>query len=634
MSTSRNRGFMGVRRKLAWIPALVFTRLRLIWLLRDGGAPLALLVLVLFGLTAIMPVVGAFVAGNLIGQLLAGPATGEIGRAVAGVVGVLAGTQAIEILRNASANLLRQRIDGAIRHTVRIVALAPWGIGHLESPEFQDDAIRASDAGRSVGRLRSAGAAAIGQLALFFRLLSAFFAALLLARLSVLLAVFLFVTALQVRRILRRQWIDVTSAVDATAPGRRRLAYWAGLPASSAAKEVRLLGLTDWLVGRIQALAMRTCGPAWRELHRILRRQRWAAAALTAASVAGLLAPAWAVMAGTIGADQLVTYIIAAGVVLALANVGNEIFDIEYGSGSVAARDRLVDRYQTDAPQAAEYRSTGGPVPSSGRPALCVPVDAGPPLIRFDQVTFCYPGHTRPVLRDLSLSLHPGETLAMVGRNGAGKSTIVKLLAALYRPTAGRITVDGIDLATMDVHSWRSQLAVLFQDFVRYPATVAANVEFGAVHAIGDQSTTVNVLDRVGLPTMVSRLDEWLWREARGGTDLSGGQWQRIATARALFGLAHGRRVLVLDEPTAHLDAVAEASFHERIIVPAGRITTLLISHRFSTICAADRIVMLQSGRVIEEGSHAELIGQHGEYARMFHLQASAYRDDPSVDRP
>ncbi|HTJ35544.1 MAG TPA: ATP-binding cassette domain-containing protein [Dactylosporangium sp.] len=301
---------------------------------------------------------------------------------------------------------------------------------------------------------------------------------------------------------------------------------------------------------------------------------------------------------------------------MAISAMGLEAYDIEHGRRAIAAADDLAA-----LPVAAG--SAGHPVPAAA------------PTIRFEDVVFTYPGATRPVLDGLTLTIRPGETVALVGTNGAGKTTLVKLLGGLYRPQSGRITIDGVDLATLDLPAWRRRLAVLFQDFVHYPADLRENVACAAPERIDDAAVRT-ALEQAGgaalLAGLPSGLDTSLWNEGTDGTDLSGGQWQRVALARALFAVAAGRHVLLLDEPTAHLDVRAEAEFHEAVMSNVGDATTILVSHRLSTVRSADRIILLRDGRVAEEGSHAALLALGGDYTRFFTLQAEAFTADATTE--
>jgi ATP-binding cassette subfamily B protein len=231
------------------------------------------------------------------------------------------------------------------------------------------------------------------------------------------------------------------------------------------------------------------------------------------------------------------------------------------------------------------------------------------------------------VLRDINLHIHAGERIALVGLNGAGKTTLVKLLTRLYDPTEGQVLLDGVDLREYDLTSLHQRFGVIFQDFVRYQFTVRENIAFGQADALDDFDRITSAADRGGASPIISSLprgyDTMLGRRWEKGQELSGGQWQKIALARAFMRKAE---VLVLDEPTSALDAEAEYEIFRRFgELMEGRIA-VLISHRFSTVRMADRIVVLSAGKIIELGSHAELVQLDGAYARLFNLQAEGYR--------
>jgi ATP-binding cassette subfamily B protein len=265
--------------------------------------------------------------------------------------------------------------------------------------------------------------------------------------------------------------------------------------------------------------------------------------------------------------------------------------------------------------------------------------------IRFEGVSFTYPGTDRKVLDRLDLDITAGTSIALVGENGAGKTTLIKLLCRFYDPTEGRITVDGVDIKTLDLDDYRSRLAVIFQDFVHYNLPARDNVGFGALESAGDTAAgkphdNIAALEeaasRVGILEMVEALpDGWDTTLARefGGVDLSGGEWQRVALARAMMAQA-GRNsdLLVLDEPTASLDVRIENELYGHFAELSRGKTTLLVSHRFSTVRMAGRIVLLAGGRVVEDGSHEELIAAGGRYAELYEVQASHYRLTGSLE--
>jgi ATP-binding cassette subfamily B protein len=250
--------------------------------------------------------------------------------------------------------------------------------------------------------------------------------------------------------------------------------------------------------------------------------------------------------------------------------------------------------------------------------------------IRFENVSFAYPGTERRVLNDIRLELKPGSVVAIVGENGAGKSTLVKLLCRLYQPDQGRILVEGVDLARIRVDEWRSRLAGAFQDFFRFEFRARHTVGLGDLPRLEDEAAVVTAVGRAGAQDVVGKLSSGLntqlgatWPE---GVEVSFGQWQKLALARGF--MRDRPLLLVLDEPTAALDAETEHALFERYAAAArgdGRIT-VLVSHRFSTVRMADRIVVLDAGRVVEAGSHEELMAKRGQYAELYSIQAAAYR--------
>jgi ABC-type multidrug transport system fused ATPase/permease subunit len=243
--------------------------------------------------------------------------------------------------------------------------------------------------------------------------------------------------------------------------------------------------------------------------------------------------------------------------------------------------------------------------------------------IRFRDVSFAYP-EGKPVLEHFDLTIPAGSSLAIVGQNGAGKTTLAKLLCRLYDPQSGAIEIDGTDVRSFDLASWRSRIAAVFQDFIRLELPLRDNV---APRGARDDQIRA-ALESAGASNLAT-LDTVLARGYEGGTDLSGGQWQRVALARALCGVTLGAGVVLLDEPTAQLDVRGEAEIFERLLAATRHTTTILISHRFSTVRHADRICVLEHGRVVELGTHDELMALGGRYRTMFDLQAQRFAMAP-----
>jgi ATP-binding cassette subfamily B protein len=245
----------------------------------------------------------------------------------------------------------------------------------------------------------------------------------------------------------------------------------------------------------------------------------------------------------------------------------------------------------------------------------------------FRNVSFRYPGSEADVLKNVSFSLRPGETIALVGENGAGKTTLVKLLARLYDPTEGTILLDGRDLCEYDLDSYQKQLGVIFQDYIHYHLTARENIGFGQTDAMDDGARILKAAELGGASSLVQYLpqglDTMLGKTFEGGVDLSGGEWQKLALSRAFM---RDGQLLILDEPTAALDPLAEYEVYRRFAdLVAGKMV-VLVSHHFSTVRMADRILVLRQGSLIEEGTHEELLAMNGRYAEMFNVQAQKYQ--------
>jgi ATP-binding cassette subfamily B protein len=307
------------------------------------------------------------------------------------------------------------------------------------------------------------------------------------------------------------------------------------------------------------------------------------------------------------------------------------VLELERLTADAAARETGEAHPTGGAPGGAS-----GGVNATGRSLYVLAGDAPCQGIRFERVSFGYAGRDAAVLQDLDLFIPAGRSLAIVGENGAGKTTLVKLIARLYDPSAGRITIDGVDLRAIDPRAWQRRVSAIFQDFMHFALPARDNVAFGAPEQANNHPALVEAARKAGALEVVEALprgwDTVLSRQYAGGADLSGGQWQRLALARALFAVSGGARVLILDEPTANLDVRAEAALYERFLDITQGLTTIVISHRFSTVRRADHILVLEGGRVVEDGTHDALLAAGGRYARMFTLQAQRFAGGDTED--
>jgi ATP-binding cassette, subfamily B, bacterial len=396
-------------------------------------------------------------------------------------------------------------------------------------------------------------------------------------------------------------------------PERRELDYLRFLGASNeSAKEVKIFGLGKYLAERSRGLFERFYAE---NRHLAIRRAIHGGLLNLAPTGAYYLAYVLILLkalAGemTVGGLTLVTGAFARSRSI-MENVVAGVVGIS--EQALFIKD-LFDFFET-APQIVS-KPSALPAPQ--------PVQRG---FEFQHVSFSYAGSDRAVLNDVSFTFDAGERIALVGENGAGKTTLVKLLARLYDPTAGRILLDGVDLREYSVEDLRREIGVIFQDYMRYDVLAAENIGFGRVDALEDEQRILRSAEKslaaeviAGLPKSYRQM---LGRRFEGGVDLSMGQWQKIALARAYM---RDAQILILDEPTASLDARAEFEVYQRFVdLTAGKMA-VLISHRFSTVRMADRILVLENGRIVERGSHQQLVALRGKYAELFDLQAAGYR--------
>ncbi|MFD7656858.1 ABC transporter ATP-binding protein [Actinosynnema sp. NPDC059797] len=397
------------------------------------------------------------------------------------------------------------------------------------------------------------------------------------------------------------------------APARRRMDYLSSLLTTDRhAKEVRVFGLGAYLTGRFRLI-----GARYYERLRAQVRRRQAAAALwgtlsTLAGAATYLYLALAAVRGSLTLGDLMLYTAAA--VTLQASIQSVFSSLATVHESTLYLDQLFALLAVPVERSA---GTLAPGPAA-------------PRITFEDVSFRYPDSTGWALRGVSFDLPAGGLAALVGPNGSGKSTVVKLACGLYRPTAGRVLLDGVDLAEYDPELLRARTSALFQDYATYQATVRENVGLGDVGRVEDAKAVLEALARADALDLLKDLpqgpDTVLGRWFGRGTELSGGQWQRLALARAFMREDAG--LVVMDEPSSALDARAEADLFARLgELTAGR-TVLYVSHRFSTVRQADVILVLDRGRLVESGTHTELVGRSdGVYAGLFELQAAPFRD-------
>ena len=369
------------------------------------------------------------------------------------------------------------------------------------------------------------------------------------------------------------------------------------------AKELRLFGLVGWTIEKFVARRTRLHALQYEATRLREKPMAWCLLIVLGANVLVFWSLAAAASGGSISLGEVVVFAQAA-IGVSLLAFGGFTWALDGASAPVAAVLRLEGAM-----------APAGTLASGARSATHMPARD----IRFRDVSFAYPGGAS-VLEHFDLTIPAGSSIAIVGQNGAGKTTLAKLLCRLYDPQSGAIEVDGIDVRDIDVGAWRARVTAVFQDFIRLELPLRDNV---APSGAPDEVVRA-ALDSAGA-TNLAELDTILARGYTGGTDLSGGQWQRVALARALAAVRLGAGVVLLDEPTAQLDVRGEAEIFERILAATRECTTILISHRFSTVRQADRICVLERGRVVELGTHDELMALGGRYQTMFDLQAQRF---------
>jgi ABC-type multidrug transport system fused ATPase/permease subunit len=531
--------------------------------------------------------------------------------AFAGAVFVL--LQILTPIHQAVSSNLGDRTAAWLYDRLTDACIRPPGMGHLEDPKLTSDLTVARDfdlgmtgppLSFAMDFIASGLVELIGGLAFALVLASwRWWAALVLAG-----------AWLATQWLLRESSVWFDRNTETVRAAQREAEYMYRLAVDPpAAKELRLFGLAGWTIGRF--IDRRT------RLHRLqyeatrLREKPvlWSMLLVIGANVVVFGSLAGAVSSGHLTLGELVIYAQSA-VGTAMIGFGGLNWALNGAAAPVAAVLRLAPA------MAAE-----GALPSGGRDAGGLPARE----IRFRDVTFAYPsgdssGSAAPVLQGFDLTIPAGSSLAIVGQNGAGKTTLAKLLCRLYDPQSGSIEIDGTDLRDFALDAWRTRLAAVFQDFIRFELPLRDNVALHGTPSAATVGEVLGALAEAGAADLAD-LDTVLARGYAGGTELSGGQWQRVALARALYAVRLGAGVVLLDEPTAQLDVRGEAEIFERLLAATRHCTTILISHRFSTVRQADRICVLEHGKVVELGSHAELMALGGRYRTMFDLQAQRF---------
>ena len=408
--------------------------------------------------------------------------------------------------------------------------------------------------------------------------------------------------------LLRESGVWKDRNTDEVRSAQRHADYTYRLAVDAApGKELRLFGLAGWVTDRFVSMRRRLYELQYEATRLRERSVLGSVAIVVAANLVVFWALGRAAWDGDLSTARTVVFVQAAIGVSAVA-FGGLNWALDGAAAPVAALHRL-----SAAVAEADTVRSGTAVPVAAAPA-----------VRFRDVSFAYTPELPTVLDGFDLEIPAGSSLAIVGQNGAGKTTLAKLLCRLYDPTSGVIEIDGTPLPDLDLDAWRSRLAAVFQDYVRFELPLRANV---APRGAPDELIRAALADAGASQLAGGDLDVVLSTAYAGGTDLSGGQWQRIALARALCAVRHGAGLVLLDEPTAQLDVRGEAEIFERVLAATRGRTTILVSHRFSTVRRADRICVVEAGRVVELGSHDELMALRGRYRTMFDLQASRFAE-------
>ncbi|MDP8961585.1 MAG: ABC transporter ATP-binding protein/permease [Actinomycetota bacterium] len=580
---------------------------------RLGSAALAFDVVV----SGLLPVVIMLATGALIatvgGEPSPLPGIRNPWQALALLVGSLAALDIVLPFLGPVAKRLTVRLDLLLRDRLLSGLLAPATLAHLEDPELADEVRLAHAVGPQP--VRTSQAVVALETIVSNRLL-ALGSAVVLAGYRWWAPLLIALGWISSNGWYRREMAGLVASLEQSSTGFRRAQYLSDLALDgTAAKEIRIFGLARWLANRFEGHWREGMRQAWHKR----RGNTWGMlrsfGVLIATHALVLGALVRSALRGEVGLGAVA---VQAQAVLGLAGFAwdsdNE-YALQLGTAPLQHAVRVEEatqppRFQLPGDKPAPTRLVGG--------------------IRFHDASFTYPGTNQPVLRRVDLWVRPGRSLAIVGDNGSGKTTLLKLLCRFYDPTEGHLSVDDMDLREIDAASWQRRIAAVFQDFGRYPLSLRDNVAFGDLARRDDDEALERVLAAAGAADLPGLFPAgWetpLSRKFPNGTDPSGGQWQRVALARVLLAVEAGASLLVLDEPTASLDVRAEADFYERFLQLTRGLTTIIVSHRFSTVRHADHIVVVDKGRIVEFGTHDYLVALGGRYASAFKLQAEQYR--------
>ena len=579
--------------------------LQFVGVLRQANPLLAALWWVVLVLRGLLPALFAIVMGALVGAV---QAQEGLALPLTAMAVVFASQQLLAPLHQAVSSNLGSQTAAWLYDRLTVACVEPPGMAHLEDPELANDITMARDFDLGISG---------PPLSISMDFIAAGLVELLagVASMAVLAAYSWWAPLLlggawgATHWLLRESgvWKDRNTDVVREAQRHADYAYRLAVDAPSS-KELRLFGLADWTVARFRRHRRQLHDLRWQATK---LRERPVAASLAIVTLANAVvfgAMAVDAAAGALPLDRMVTFASAAFAGSMIAFGG-----LSWALDGAAAPAAAVLRLRPA--MAHKGALANGDKDAGGMPAR---------EIRFRGVRFAYPAAPDEIVLDgFDLTVPAGSSLAIVGQNGAGKTTLAKLLCRLYEPLAGGIEVDGVDLRELDMRSWRGRVTAVFQDFVRFQLPLRDNV----APAGAPDAEVQAALAQAGAADLAD-LDTVLARGYDGGTDLSGGQWQRVALARALAAVQQGAGVVLLDEPTAQLDVRGEAEIFERILEATRHATTILISHRFSTVRHADRICVLEHGRVVELGSHDELMALGGRYQTMFDLQAQRFDAD------